>query len=675
MPFRIAHLVLVALAGSLPATAQSPAPKLSKPQRDALHKAITAVDAAARQPDTSDVDWQIHLLRASDGSHYVAFSVRPREGELPATPTVLYVRLASRHDPPSSVAERSAVMEWLEGLRTDPLPLRPARVVFVASGELPIGGTAAMSTRSGGVGQSSGALALIEREREREREQKEAYERNRKAALEGKATEHARDLYPFEDFDVSAVAMSPDPGRPGTPVLRRSLTTGPGEFDLYVGWIDPGTAAARVYKKAISLPPASTATFALSSVILADDVKVRATPYGSAEQSAHPYSIGVTDVTPAADEVFTSEERLALVFQAINPQASAAGKPDVAITFRLFRTTAAGEEPVGVLNPQQYTAETLPADFDVAKGHPLFVAVAVPLAKLPRGSYRLAITGNDRLAGVIATADASFRVVGTARTLLSAAPPLGSAFRRQAALEPPVLESVVGALTPERPSPALARLLAALRAGRFTELLKEETLDPGEQGVRLALRGIGFYALGDTPRLTAVQLQQALQQSAPAAPVHVFLGACRALEGNEREAALSWQTAYDAGVAAPQAGAWLVNSYLRQGDATRADALARKLAADAPGTWSRAITVSAMAGNREADAIALLEARLKEQPDDEDAEFLLLQALFSAAVRDESGARANASRDRFAEVAREYVDRAAPHAALVQEWLDVWPGR
>ena len=104
----------------LPAEAQTP--NLTRPQRELLQAIVTAVDAAAAQPETADLDWQHHILRASDGSHYVAFSVEPPQAaSLPAGPVLLYIRLATAAVPGSAgLVERSMVREWLAGSRIDP---------------------------------------------------------------------------------------------------------------------------------------------------------------------------------------------------------------------------------------------------------------------------------------------------------------------------------------------------------------------------------------------------------------------------------------------------------------------------------------------------------------------------------------------------------------------------
>ena len=75
-----------------------------------------------------------------------------------------------------------------------------------------------------------------------------------------------------------------------------------------------------------------------------------------------------------------------------------------------------------------------------------------------------------------------------------------------------------------------------------------------------------------------------------------------------------------------------------------------------------------IAAKREPEAIVLLDAHLAVEPDDQEARWLLLQALYAQFVR--SGkAPAAADADRFAMQARRYIDANGANAALAAEWL------
>ncbi len=257
---RTAPLLFATLLVSIPlqlAAGQAAPPKLDKSQRAILQAIVAAVDAAPRQPEPiPPAALQIDLLRASDGSHYVAFSVPLPAAIAPKAPAAVYVRLSTRRDPQvtTTASERSAVMEWLKGMRTDPR-LAPKRG-GISFGDMPVYGAGSAASRI----QAPQSLAILELERERAREQKEARERQRKSELEGTAPLSARDTsYPFEDF---AFAVTPSATANGAPVLRRSLTAGPGDYDLYVAWSDAKASdlvpLVSVMRRPIRLGPAST---------------------------------------------------------------------------------------------------------------------------------------------------------------------------------------------------------------------------------------------------------------------------------------------------------------------------------------------------------------------------------------------------------------------------------
>ena len=92
-------------------------------------------------------------------------------------------------------------------------------------------------------------------------------------------------------------------------MITRAFTAGPGDYDLFVAWADPRSAkpapTVRVVTKSLHAAAGATHGAHHSSVILADSVGVAAAPYPPAEQAAHPYSIGLTEIVPARDAIFT----------------------------------------------------------------------------------------------------------------------------------------------------------------------------------------------------------------------------------------------------------------------------------------------------------------------------------------------------------------------------------
>ena len=578
--------LLIAAAIALPVGAQQAgAPTLSRQQREAMQALIRAVDMDPTVP-IPDADWPLHVLRASDRSHYVAFSINRAEGLQLGRPFILYVRLATRRTGLGTTAERSAVAEWLAG--QSPTPALPRR--GLAFGEMPTYGAGAVASRGPGAGTQN--LQLLELEQQRAREKKEEQERARKAALEGTSENRIpRPLLPFEDFDLRAQAVADSSG---APVIRRSLTAGPGDYELTVAWIDAkgGTPAspARVARRQIALAPASTTAFGLSSVIVADDVSLRETPVPATEQTARPYSIGSTEITPARDHVLTADEKLALVVQVINPRGMPSGKPDVAIGFRVLRQQGTREDPVGTLAPQLYNELTLPFDFDVTKGHPIFAAVAVPLKTFKRGDYRLEVTANDRVAGVGAMSDVVFTVTGTPASLLREAPPFVQPFQAS-----------------------------------------KESISP---------------------------------------TVGAMLGAIRATEGNDRDAIVAWETAIANGTEPTAIWPLMIDAWLRQGDTARAIELARRGLAAAPDhpRFTRQLATAYLSSKQPETALQVLDAHLARHPDDVEAQWLVLHALFAGYVEGTGPGASESGRARIGELAARYAAANGSHATLARDW-------
>lgn len=657
-----ALFVSACLCGS--ASAQSRTPNLTRAQHDVLRAIVLATDAAGGRPEDADARMQTHVMRASDGSHYVAFSLEPPLGHtLPTGPVVLYIRLATATPsgaPP--IVERSAIREWLAGSLTDPR-LLPKR--NIAIGDMPAFGPGAIGVRGSTASTGSNELRLMAMERERARQEQEDQDRKRRAAMEGRE-QPLRDLLPFEDFDLASRSTWPD----GKRIVSRALTAGPGDYDLYLGWADPSSPhpAIHVVRKSLHLPAARTAGLSVSSVILADRVTLRPAPYPAAEQASHPYSIGLMEITPAGSTRYTRDSNISVAFQVINAQSSDAGMPDVTVGFRIVRVTGERESPVASLNPQLYNSTTLPPDFNLLLGHPLFAAVTAPLATLTRGDYRLKIIVNDRVSGTSANADTDFTLIGTPASLLTEAPSLGAPFRLESLLEPGTLSEIVSALAPPSPSAALARSLAVAGTGKLVDLLVEEAVPAAESGVRAALTGFAFLSTGDAS--AASHFQRALQQHAVAGPTQFLLGAARAMQSRDSDAIVAWQEALASGAAPTATRPLLADAFLRRNDPQHAaDALA---GAGTPSTAASIRTHAAthIANRHEAEAIALLAAHLAVDAGDQDARFLLLHAIYSQFVNDRQQF-GSVDRERFVTEARIYIDAGGPHAKLAEEWVKV----
>jgi hypothetical protein len=432
-----------------------------------------------------------------------------------------------------------------------------------------------------------------------------------------------------------------------------------------VAWADASQPAAKaqyhVARRSLQLAPAAT-EFGLSSIIVADGISVRPAPYDSLQQRAHPYAIGLTDITPARDAIFTPSQQIAVAFQIVNPTSSNSGKPDVRITPRITRLNGTREETVATLSPLIFDAATLPTEFDVRLGHPLIAAFAAPLATIPRGDYRLMVTAEDRVGSGVVAARAEFTVLPTLESLLAEAPPLAPRFQSAAILEKPVIDVLLDRLAVSSASPALTRALESARAGRFADLLVADTVPDSEQGTRAALSGLALLSLNNPA--AAVELQRALQFRAPTDAVEVLLGAARAMGGRDVEAVAAWESAIQAGFPRPAIDRLIAEAYLRQKDFPRA---AAAIGDRPPDTASMATFAATRIGTRRpAEAITVIDALLGERPDDAEARWLLLHALYAQFVGGDRsvGARLRAEAQR-------YIDTKGEHGLLASEWLKV----
>ena len=298
----------------------------------------------------------------------------------------------------------------------------------------------------------------------------------------------------------------------------------------------------------------------------------------------------------------------------------------------------------------------MPPDFGLRLGHPLLVAMGVPLATVPRGDYRLKIAVNDRLAGRTRTTDAAFSITGTPLSLLAEAPSLGRSFRRENATEDAMLTAIVRGLTPPAPSPALRRALDLTAERKFIDLLAEEPVPQAEQAARAALTGLALYTIGDASAL--VQFQRAYALGGPGGPIQFLIGAVRATQNRDPEAIVAWQSARDEGLAL--SAPLLVDAYLRGGDATRAaEVVSTELAGrPAEGVWARALAATHLSAGRDQDALLVLDARLAQTPDDTDARWWQLQALYGRIVRNDQSAAAP-EREHFLTAAPAYIAQGA----------------
>ncbi len=103
---------------------------------------------------------------------------------------------------------------------------------------------------------------------------------------------------------------------------------------------------------------------------------------------------------------------------------------------------------------------------------------------------------------------------------------------------------------------------------------------------------------------------------------------------------------------------------------TFAETVAAGADAPADGEWVRISAATRIANRREADAIALLDSYLAISPGDQDAQFLLLHALYAQFVH-QGKPLDRPSSEQFTRLAEAYIHAKGAHATLAADWLKV----
>jgi hypothetical protein len=391
---------LVALI-SLAAIVEAAGPPTRKPlgpkEREALLALLKAVDRAqATEVVDEGVGWSNHVLKGGRQSAYVPFRLTLGGADLKAP--AMYVRAVSRHDGIRAAEEHSVLRDWvLHG--SDVMP-RLGETVYVAAGEMPFGGPATMSTRqaTAQAAAASGALQFQQRQFEREKAAAEA------AKKKEESTERDPLLFPFEDyhfFDLKAGAS-----------VERALALPPGEYDVFIAMIDRNrvkTSSAIVTRRTLVVPDFWADQLALSTLILARDVRTLKVPFAGAQQAEHPYAFGHAEVIPVAAAAFTQDDALTVVYQICNY-----GAPDTDLTaeYNFYRVDG-GRRLFNRTEPQIFGDEDLPKPgaWDTAA----FATQSVPLSPFPPGQYELEVSVRDRLTRATAKGTVAFTVTSGVR--------------------------------------------------------------------------------------------------------------------------------------------------------------------------------------------------------------------------------------------------------------------
>ncbi|HSL22036.1 MAG TPA: hypothetical protein VK886_10910 [Vicinamibacterales bacterium] len=180
------------------------------------------------------------------------------------------------------------------------------------------------------------------------------------------------------------------------------------------------------------------------------------------------------------------------------------------------------------------------------------------------------------------------------------------------------------------------------------------------------LRGLQALAAGQAADAER-SFREALDQDPEFTLALALAGGAWASVGRDREASRSWRTSLATGIDAPYLHGLVADALLRSGDVKGTREFLAELQESGgdvtPLARARAFA-AAISGNRR-EAVAALDGWLQAHPEDQEALFLLVLALYELKTIDKDAAAAATFEVR----AKEYVDRGGPRRALVARWL------
>ena len=218
----------------------------------------------------------------------------------------------------------------------------------------------------------------------------------------------------YEDASFVPVKAGTSPTR-----ITRSFTVPAGTYDVYAivqeSFEKKKNPAPKVsvLKQTVTVPQFWNSELNTSSVIVTSRIDPLPAPLTTEQQIERPYALGGMELQPVWDLKLPKTTELSTFMMIYNPQVDATNKPNVAVDYSFYSKSGSGEKFFNKTSPQMLNAETLPPQFDIAAGHQLEAAQAVPLASFPDGDYRLEIKVTDKHSNQSLTRDVNFTVTAS----------------------------------------------------------------------------------------------------------------------------------------------------------------------------------------------------------------------------------------------------------------------
>jgi hypothetical protein len=171
-----------------------------------------------------------------------------------------------------------------------------------------------------------------------------------------------------------------------------------GEYQLYGGVYNKGDNKAGTFNEKFKVPDFHAGAFALSSIVVADELKGDPTRMAGGNISAKPFTLGGTTILPNVDHVYTKKQELSVFFQAYD------GTKNVETDQYIFQI--------------QYKFYFEKDGRFLPYGKPIMVesdspgqGYSIPLATLRSGKYKIVIAATDMIAEAKAKSTTFFELV------------------------------------------------------------------------------------------------------------------------------------------------------------------------------------------------------------------------------------------------------------------------
>ncbi|CAN5891475.1 hypothetical protein BH24ACI4_BH24ACI4_25970 [soil metagenome] len=225
------------------------------------------------------------------------------------------------------------------------------------------------------------------------------------------------------------------------------------------------------------------------------------------------------------------------------------------------------------------------------------------------------------------------------------------------------------AARPDASSPMLRELIDRARSGGIEDLFISDVL-AAESPVAAFLKGLSLLAQQKLEP-AAQAFRSAMRGAADFYPAMVYLGACYAAGGNDKEAAGAWRTALIKEADSPALHLVLGEALLRQGsgDLARETLEAAQIRWPGDDALKRRFAVAALLTGDHASGLRALDDLVAMQGDDEASLGAGLLVLYEAFVNKRPVEDPERDRARMTRLAEAYKARGGASQALVDSWL------